>query len=212
MKIAIIGASGKAGNVILEESIERGHKVTAIVRNASKIKKNDVQILEKSVFDLNTEDIKDFDVVVNAFKAIEGQEHQHVEAGTVLIKALQGTIQTRLIVVGGAGSLFVDEAQTTRKFEAPGFPEVYLPTAVNMAKNLNDLQRSTGIQWTYLSPAGIFDPEGRKTGSYQKGGDRVTLNIQGESYISYADYAIALLDEIEHPEHENIRYSVVGER
>lgn len=212
MKIGIIGASGKAGDFILKEALNRGYDVTAIVRNAAKIQDDNVQVLEKSIFDLNESDLKQYDVVVNAFKAPNGQEHQHVEAGNVLINALKGAPNTRLVVVGGAGSLFLDETKTLRKFETPGFPEAYLPTATNMWKNLQDLQDTNDIQWTYLSPGGIFDPEGKRTGSYQVGSEHVILNAAGESYISYADFAIAVLDEIENRQHQNKRFAVVGER
>jgi len=95
--------------------------------------------------------------------------------------------------------------------ETPDFPAQYLPTAKNQGQNLEDLQQSTGIQWTFVSPAGFFDPAGKRTGSYKKGKDVLTLNSKGESYISYADYAIAILDEIEHPQHQNKRFTVVGE-
>ncbi|MTT31421.1 NAD(P)H-binding protein [Terrilactibacillus sp. BCM23-1] len=211
MKIGIIGASGKAGSLILKEAVERGHEVTAIVRDASKIENKQVAVVEKNIFDLKSQDINKFDVIVNAFNATPGQENQHIEAGKVLIEALKGAPSTRLVVVGGAGSLFVDEAKSVRVMETPDFPKAYLPTAANMAKNLDELQSTSGIQWTYISPAGFFNPEGKRTGSYKKGGDILTLNSKGESYISYADYAIAVLDEIEISQHKNERFSVVGE-
>ncbi|KIL41814.1 hypothetical protein SD70_04100 [Gordoniibacillus kamchatkensis] len=211
MKIGIIGASGKSGSLILKEAVERGHEVTAIVRDASKVQHKQVAVLENNIFDLKAEDLKKFDVVVNAFNAAPGQEHQHVEAGKVLIEALKGAPQTRLVVVGGAGSLFADEAQTVRVLETPNFPAAYYPTASNMAKNLEELQSTSGIQWTYISPAAFFNPEGKRTGSYQQGKDRLLVNAKGESYISYADYAIAVLDEIEHPQHRNERFTVVAE-
>ncbi len=212
MKIGIIGASGKSGSFILKEAVSRGHEVTAIVRDAAKVQNQQVAVLEKDIFDLKKEDVNQFDVVVNAFKAPNGQEHQHVEAGKVITEALKGAPETRLIVVGGAGSLFVDEAQTIRKFETPGFPEAYFPTAKYMGENLEDLQNTSGIQWTYISPAGVFDPEGNKKGTYQKGKDQIIVNSKGESYISYADYALAVLDEVENHQHKNERFTVVGER
>lgn len=105
MKIGIIGASGKAGSLILKEALTRGHDVTAIVRDEAKVQVQGVSVLEKDVFDLNAEDIKGFDVVVNAFVFAPGKEHLHVEAGKILIEAMKGAPQTKLIVVGGAGSL-----------------------------------------------------------------------------------------------------------
>lgn len=203
--------SGKAGNEILKEAKKRGHEVTAIVRNASKVQEQDVAILEKDVFELTAEDIKPFDAVVNAFGAAPGQEHLHVEAGRALISILKDAKHTRLLVVGGAGSLFVDEAKTTRLMDTPEFPKEYLPTASNQGENLKDLQQTDSISWTFLSPAAFFDPAGKRTGSYQKGKDNVIVNAKGDSYISYADYAIAVLDELEHPEHKNERFTVVSE-
>ncbi|MDQ0060743.1 NAD(P)-dependent oxidoreductase [Paenibacillus harenae] len=211
MKIGIVGASGKAGNLILKEAVERGHTVTAIVRDAGKVKNQNVSVIEKNIFDLKSEDFTNFDVIVNAFNAPFGEEHLHVEAGRVLIEALKGAPQTRLVVVGGAGSLFVDEAKKVRKFDTPEFPEAYLATAKNMGKNLEELQNTDGVNWTYISPAGFFDAEGKRTGTYQKGGDQLLFNSKGQSYISYADYAIAVLDEIENPQHINARFTVVAE-
>lgn len=208
MKIAVIGASGKAGNLIVQEAASRGHEVTAIVRNASKVK--DLTVLEKDIFDLTSEDLKGFDVVVNAYGAPHGQEHLHVDAGKVLIKALTG-LNTRLFVVGGAGSLFVDEAKTVRLVDTPEFPKEYLPTASNQGKNLEDLKQSNHLNWTFLSPAAFFDAAGARTGSYQTGNENLIVNTKGDSYISYPDYAIAVLDEIEKPQHLNARFTVVGE-
>ncbi|EMT53839.1 putative oxidoreductase [Brevibacillus borstelensis AK1] len=211
MKIGVIGATGKAGSLIAKEAIERGHEVTAIVRNASKLTAPKMAVLEKDVFQLTAEDLKAFDVVVNAFGAAPGSEHLHVEAGRVLIEALKAAPSTRLIVVGGAGSLFVDEAKTTRVMETPDFPKEYLATAQNQGKNLEDLQQSTGIQWTFISPSAFFDPQGKRTGAYQKGKDHLLVNAKGQSYVSYADFAIAVLDEIENPQHRNERFTVSSE-
>lgn len=211
MKIGIIGASGRAGSRIMEEALSRDHEVTAIVRNAGKLSDPRASVLEKDIFELAAEDLKPFDVIVNAFAAVPGQEHLHVEAGNVLIKALRGTSDTRLIVVGGAGSLFADEGKKTRLMDTPQFPAEYYPTAKNQGDNLLALQKTDSIKWTFVSPAIFFDPDGKRTGSYQKGKDHPLVNSKGESYISYADYAIAIVDEIEQPEHVNERFTVVSE-
>lgn len=211
MKIAVIGASGKAGRLIMEEAVARGHEVAAIVRNALKVQNPQVQIQEKDVFDLNAEDLQAYDVVVNAFGAAPGQEHLHVEAGRVLIQALKGLARTRLIVVGGAGSLFVDEAKTVRLMDTAEFPKEYYAIASNQGQNLQDLQQSADVQWTFISPAAFFDPQGKQTGSYKKGKDHLITNEKGQSYVSYADYAVAVLDEIENPQHKNERFTVVSE-
>ncbi|MFF2877155.1 NAD(P)-dependent oxidoreductase [Gottfriedia sp. NPDC057991] len=211
MKIGIIGATGKAGNLILKEAVERGHEVTAIVRDASKLTNKEVPVLEKDLLDLNSTDLKQFDVVVNAFKAAEGQEHLYIEAGNGLINALKDARDTKLIVVGGAGSLYVDEDKTIQLVDTPEFPKEYYATASNMTKSLHDLQKTTDIKWTFISPAAFFDPNGKRTGAYQKGKDNFIVNKKGNSYVSYADYAIALLDEIENPQHLNERFTLVSE-
>ncbi|MCY9026728.1 NAD(P)-dependent oxidoreductase [Priestia megaterium] len=211
MKIAIIGATGKVGRLIMKEAVDRGFDVTAIVRNASKITETNIKVLEKDIFNLTALELTAFDVVISTYRAPDGEEHLYVEAGRVLVEALKDTLNTKLIVVGGAGSLFVDEEKTTRLMDTPDFPDFVLPTAVNAGKQLEELQKTDSITWTYISPAGFFDPEGKRTGSYKVGKDHVILNSKGESYISYADYAIAVVDEIEKPQHVNERFTVVGE-
>lgn len=210
-KIAVVGASGKAGSLILKEAAQRGHDVTAIVRDASILKDQDVATIEKDIFALTKEDLASFDVVVNAFGAPLGEEQAHVDAGHALIEALKGT-ETRLIVVGGAGSLFVDDNKTVRLIDTPEFPDVFKPTAKGQARNLEELQETTGLNWTFISPSAFFDAEGKRTGSFTVGHDVLLVNSQGESYISYADFAIAVVNEIENAQYVNKRFTVVGEK
>ncbi|MGG0665177.1 NAD(P)-dependent oxidoreductase [Viridibacillus arvi] len=210
MKIGIIGATGKAGNFILKEAVSRGHEVTAIIRSASKLEAENVAVIEKDIFSLTTEDVQEFDVIVNAFGAPAGEEHLHVEAGRNLINILQDARDTKLFVIGGAGSLFVDSEKTVTVMSTPDFPAIYLPTAENQGKNLEDLKASS-ITWTFLSPSAFFDPEGPRTGQYIAGIDHLLVNTKGESYVSYADYAIAVLDELENPKHLNERFTVASE-
>lgn len=209
MKIGIIGAAGKAGSQIFKEATDRGHDVTAIVRNPSKLTDSSAKVIEKDIFDLTASDLTAFDVVVNAFAAPFGQEHLHVEAGRHLIEALKSS-KTKLFVVGGAGSLYVDEEKTLKVVDTPDFPEVFKPTALNQGKNLEDLKNSDSITWTFLSPSAIF-ANGKRTGSYSKGKDILLTNSKGNSYVSYEDYAITVLDELENPQHENKRFTVCSE-
>ncbi|MFF3102785.1 NAD(P)-dependent oxidoreductase [Viridibacillus arvi] len=210
MKIGIIGATGKAGNFILKEAVSRGHEVTAIVRSAAKLDAENIAVIEKDIFSLTTEVVQKFDVIVNAFGAPAGEEHLHVEAGRNLIDILQDAQDTKLFVIGGAGSLFVDPEKTVTVMSTPDFPAIYLPTAKNQGKNLEDLKASS-ITWTFLSPSAFFDPEGPRTGQYIAGIDHLLVNTKGESYVSYADYAIAVLDELENPKHVNERFTVASE-
>lgn len=128
-----------------------------------------------------------------------------------MIDELEHLPETRLIVVGGAGSLYADPGKTIRVMETANFPEAFKPTAKNMAKALSLLKESR-VNWTYLSPSAYFDPNGNRTGKYAEWAETLLLNSEGESYISYADYAIALVDEIERQRHLRQRYTVVGER
>ncbi|WP_107841626.1 NAD(P)-dependent oxidoreductase [Metasolibacillus meyeri] len=209
MKIGIIGATGKSGNFILEEAIERGHDVTAIVRNASKLTNKEVEVLEKDIYDLSFEDLKTFDVIVNAFGVAMGEEEPHVTAGRTLIEALKDT-KARAIIIGGAGSLYIDENKSIKLFDTPDLPNKVKLTAKGQGQNLEELQQSE-ITWTYLSPSATFDPDGPRTGTYQKGKDHLLVNSEDESYLSYADCAIAVLDEIENPQHINERFTIVSE-
>ncbi|MEK4236408.1 NAD(P)-dependent oxidoreductase [Paenibacillus sp. FSL H7-0714] len=210
MNIAVVGASGKAGSRITQEALDRGHEVTAIVRDASKVANRKAKVIEKDVFALTAEDLKGFDVVVNAFGAPFGQEYLHVDAGNVLIEALKDAPNTRLIVVGGAGSLYVDEAKTLKVVDTPDFPDFIKPTATNQGKNLEILQGTDSLSWTFVSPSANF-AIGTRTGSYVKGKDHLLVNSKGESYVSYEDYAIAIVDEIEQPQHIRERFTVVSE-
>ena len=149
MKIAIIGASGKAGSLILKEAVTRGHEVTAIVRDASKLEDQNVAVIEKTILDLTSDDVKNFDVVVNAFGAPLGEEQAHVDAGHALIEALKGT-NTRGVIVGGAGSLYVDENKTVTVMETPDFPDIFIPTATGQGRNLQELQETSTILHGHL--------------------------------------------------------------
>ena len=210
MKIAIIGASGKQGNMILKEASTRGFEVTAIVRDKTKIT-DAVTVVEKDLFQLTSVDLKQYDVVVDAFNAPPGKEELHQSALAYLTKIFEALPEARLIVVGGAASLFVDPAKKVRLLDTENFPKEYYPTASNMAEAFKKLQQSS-IQWTFLSPAAYFDYAGKRTGSYKLGADNLIENAAGESYISYADYAIALVDEIEKKAHVRKRFTVVGEK
>ncbi len=210
MKIGIIGASGKVGSLVLKEAVSRGHEVTAIVRDQSKVKDTNISVVEKNILDLTQNDVAQFEVVVNAFGAPLGEEQAHVDAGHALIEALKGT-STKGIIVGGAGSLYVDENKTIQLIDTPEFPDIVKPTAKGQGRNLQELQNTTDITWTFISPSAVFDAEGKRTGTYKSGKDNLLVNSKGESYISYADYAIAVVDEIENPQHINERFTVVGE-
>lgn len=208
MKIAVVAANGQAGRLIVKEAVERGNEVTAVVREENKtIAQN---VIKKDLFDLTKEDLTGFDAVVTAFAAWTPEtREQHITSLQHLSDLLSGT-DTRLLVVGGAGSLYTDESLTTQICETSDFPEEYLPTATAMKQGLAELRKRNDVKWTYISPAGEFDFNAPKTGEYILAGEVFTVNEKGESFISYADYAVAMVDEIEKGNHIGQRISVLG--
>lgn len=206
-KIAVVAANGKAGQLIVREAIERGNDVTAFVRSENRTVAENVVV--KDIMDLTPKDLVGFDAVVDAFGAWTPETlPQHSTTLAHLCDILSGT-DTRLLVVGGAGSLYVNPEHTMTVSETPDFPEIFKPLASAMAKALSDLRERDDVRWTYISPAGDFQAEGERTGDYILAGEELTLNDRGESIISYADYAIAMVDEIESGDHIQQRISVV---
>lgn len=209
MKLAVIGANGKAGKLIVKEAVNRGLDVTAVVRGDNTTVAQEV--LKKDLFDLTAADLKGFDVVIDAFGAwTEETLPQHSTSLKHLCDILSGT-DTRLIVVGGAGSLYVNPEHTVCVADGPDFPDVFKPVAAAMAKALGELRARRDVKWTYISPAGDFRADGARTDKYILGGEELTLNSKGESMISYADYAIAMVDEAVNGGNIQKRISVVSE-
>ena len=210
MKIAVAAATGKAGRMIVKEAKERGFEVTAFARRNAEIDGAD-QVIVKDIFDLTKDDLAGFDAVVDAFGAwTEDVLPQHSTTLAHLCDVLSGT-DVRLLVVGGAGSLFVDPEHTMTVSDGPDFPDIFKPLAAAMAKALGELREREDVKWTYISPAGDFQADGERSGQYILGGEELTLNSRGESIISYADYAIAMVDEIEKGDHIRQRISAVRE-
>lgn len=126
-----------------------------------------------------------------------------------LCDILSGT-KVRLLVVGGAGSLYVNPEHTVQVKDLETFPEAFRPLANMQGAALDDLRKRSDVQWTFLSPAGDFVADGARTGEYLTGGEEYFVNEKGESRISYADYAIAMIDEVENAKHIQRRFSVIG--
>ncbi|MGI6011149.1 MAG: NAD(P)-dependent oxidoreductase [Ruminococcus sp.] len=207
MKIAVICANGKAGKLIVKEAVDRGLNVTAIVRGENHSAADEV--IQKDLFDLTAEDLAGFDVVIDAFGAwTEETLPLHSTSLTHLCDILSGT-DTRLLVVGGAGSLYVNPEHTLQVADGPDFPDMFKPLAAAMASALLKLRQRSDVNWTYLSPAGDFQADGERSGKYLLGGEELKLNSRGESVISYADYAIAMIDEAVKGNHIRQRISVV---
>lgn len=209
MKIAVICANGKAGRQIVKEAVARNMDVTAVVRGDNHTETE--KALKKDLFDLTASDLQGYDVVIDAFGAwTEDTLPQHSTSLKHLCDILSGT-DIRLLVVGGAGSLYVNPEHTVQVSDGPDFPDIFKPLAAAMAKALSELRQRNDVKWTYLSPAGDFQADGERTGKYILAGEELTLNAKGESVISYADYAIAMIDEAENGNHIQQRISVVAE-
>ena len=208
MKLAVVCANGKAGKLIVEEAVKRGMDVTAVVRGENQTVAQ--HTLSKDLFDLTKEDLANFDVVVDAFGTWAPETlHLHSESLKHLADILSGS-NVRLLVVGGAGSLYINKEHTMQVMDTPNFPEMFKPLAQKQGKSLEELRARTDVKWTYISPAGDFRADGPRTGEYILAGEELTLNDKGESIISYADYAIAMVDEAEKGNHIQQRISTVG--
>lgn len=199
-KIALIGASGNAGSRILKELSDRGHQVTAIARNPEKIASLPNVVAKKGdVFDQAglSELLKGHDAVISSV-------HFTASDPATLIEAVRASGVQRYLVVGGAGSLEVAPGQ--RVVDLPDFPAAYKAEATKGAEFLDRLKQEKQLDWTFVSPSAEFVP-GERTGKFRIGKDNLLSNDEG-SRISFEDYAIALVDEIEKPQHSRQRFTV----
>lgn len=209
-RVAVVCAAGKEGRLLVDEALSRGYEVTGFVRNAAQINPK-AKLVVKDLFDLTREDLIGFDVVIDAFGAWTPETLPlHRTSLKHLCDVLSGT-RVRLLVVGGAGSLYVNKEHTVQVKDLESFPEMFKPLATNMGEALAGLRGRDDVRWTYLSPAGDFRADGARTGKYLVGGEEYFVNAKGESVISYADYAIAMIDEIENANNIQKRFSVIGE-
>ena len=207
MKVAVICSNGKVGKLVVKEALAAGFEVTGFARgeNKSEAKK----YVQKDIFDITKQDLTGFDVVVDAFGAwTEPELPNHGKSLAHLCSLLSGT-KTRLLIVGGAGSLYTNKEHTARVMEGANFPDIFKPLANAMGSALDDLRKRNDVQWTYISPAADFQVDAPKTGKWLWAGEELMLNTKSESIISYADYAAALAEEIAKGGNIQKRISVV---
>jgi uncharacterized protein len=212
-KIVLIGASGFVGSAIMKEALDRGHKVTAVVRNTEKIttihknlivKQGDVSLIENV-----TEICRGSDAVISAYNP--GWKNPDIAEQTTrvyktILKGVRESGVKRFLIVGGAGSLFGSDGR--RLMDAGIMPESYLPAVRALAEiYLVDLMAEKNIDWVFFSPAGILEP-GSRTGKFRLGKDDLIVNEKGESKISVQDYAVAMIDELEKPAHHRERFTI----
>lgn len=212
-RIALIGASGFVGSAILHEALKRNLQINAIVRNPLNmtvtslnltVKKADVMDEEKLVQVLSGNE-----AVISAYNP--GWKNPHIYEDTLegysrIIKAAKKAKVKRLLIVGGAGSLYVEPNKTL--IESGGIPESILPGVQGLADvYYKYLKPEKDIDWVFFSPAASLTP-GKRTGKYRLGKDDMIFDANGESSISVEDYAEAMLDELEKPAHHQERFTI----
>ncbi len=208
MKIAVVAANGRVAQKVIKEALDRGFEVKAFSRgDDNKTAASDY--VGKDIMELTKDDLVGFDAVVDGFGAwTDDEQPMHVKTSQHLCDILAGT-ETRLLIVGGAGSLYVNKEHTIQVKDGADFPAMFLPLANAQGQELDELRKRDDVKWTFISPAGDFQADGERSGEYILAGEELTLNDKGESIISYADYAIAMVDEIENGDHIRQRISVV---
>lgn len=199
--IAIIGATGRAGSQLLEEALRRGHTVTAIARDTSKLTARP-GLTTKNVDVL---DAAALEQAVAGHDAVFSAAHFSTIPADAIINPVKKAGVKRLLVVGGAGSLFV--APGVRVIETPDFPEAYKAEATAGGVFLNALLKEKELDWTFLSPSAEFVEEAR-TEKFRLGKDDLLIDAKDRSWISFKDFAIAFIDELEKPAHTRQRFTI----
>ncbi len=214
MKIALIGATGFVGSEVLKEALERGHEVTAIARNTGKIERQDEHLKTADVdvleVDKLTETLKGHEVVISTFNpgwTNANIYNDFLEGAQAIQKAVKASGVKRLIVVGGAGSLFLNER--TRVLDTPQFPEQIKPGATAASEYLEILKREKELDWTFFSPAIEMAPgkPQEKRNTYRKGFEKPVFDEQGKSDLSVQDTAVVLVDQAENAAHIKQRFT-----
>ncbi|MFK4171087.1 NAD(P)-dependent oxidoreductase [Paenibacillus lautus] len=208
MKVALIGASGTIGKRITEEALRRGHEVTAVLRNPDRLDSEHerLQKVKADVMDPSSleEAVQGHDAVISAFGPKFGQEEELVAAARTIVEGTRRGGVTRLLIVGGAGSLIADGGVPL--METPEFPEEIRPLARAHA-DAYDLYKESDLEWTYISPAALIEP-GKRTGQFRIGMDRLVTDESGSSRISVEDFAVAVIDELDDPQFIQSRFTV----
>jgi putative NADH-flavin reductase len=212
MKVALIGATGFVGSQLLNEALNRGHEVTAIVRRIERLRERP-NLTPKQVDIMDVDALAALlaghDAVMAAFnpdRTVPGDVFQRmVDGAKAIIAATKKSGVKRLLVVGGAGSLEVAPGQ--QMIDQPDFPPDWKPGAGGTKQFLYLLKEEPDLDWTFLSPAAMLQP-GERTGKFRLGGDQLLLDEKGECRISTADYAVAMIDELEEPQHTHRRFCV----
>ncbi len=201
MKLALIGATGNVGAKILAEALDRGHQVTAIVRNVEKLRAHPKLTAKRA----DVADQAGLAKLLAGHDAVISSVHFSAFDPQKLIGAVKTAGVKRYLVVGGAGSLEVKPG--AQLVDQPSFPAAYKGEALKGRGFLQLLRGENELEWTFLSPSAVIAP-GERTGKFRLGGDQLLVDGNGESRISQEDYAVALIDEVEKPCHVRQRFTV----
>ena len=198
MKVALVGATGKAGSRVLNELVNRGHQVTGIVRHPENVPEMEgvTAVGTDGSRESLADTIRGHDAVVSSVRFVDLEPE-------VIVPAVKDSGVKRYVVVGGAGSLL--HADGTE--EVHGIPEPFRPNSLKGTELLNMLKKSEGLDWTFISPSRMFTP-GERTGKFRYGKDHLLMDEDGNSAISFEDFALALVDELEQPKYVRQRFTV----
>lgn len=205
MHVVLIGATGRAGSTTLTELVSRGHAVTGVARHAEKLP-DTVKKVTDDLTDVGqiTEIVAGADAVVSAYAPPADDPDQLLAVTERLVQAARQAGVPRLLVVGGCGSLEYEPGLLVVNSDA--WPEKFVPVARSHMKTLDAL-RASDINWTYFSPPISITP-GERTGKFRLGTDVLIKASDGSSSVSFEDYAVALVDELEQPAHERGRFTI----
>ena len=211
--VLLIGATGFVGSAVLNELVSRGHKVTAVARNVEKVEKSElVDVVKEDVANVDAiaklADGKD--AIISAYNP--GWTNPDIatlisENYPKILSAAKKSGVKRLLIVGGAGTLFC--APGLRVVDSGAIPEEIMGGVRPLGDfYLNTLMNEKDIDWVFFSPAGVFDQQGKKTGNYRLGKDDLIVDAEGNSHISVQDYADAMVNELEKPAHHKERFTI----
>jgi putative NADH-flavin reductase len=211
MKLALIGPTGFVGAAVLAEALQRGHTVTALSRQPHKLSPQPgLAAVQADVLDPAqvADAVAGHDAVISAYNPgwSDPQIHDNFLRGTrAIFDGVKRAGVKRLLVVGGAGSLYV--APGLQLVDTPTFPEPWKQGALAAREALNLIRQESALDWTFVSPAVFLEP-GERTGRFRLGGDEVLMNGEQPARLSVADLAVAIIDEIERPQHVGKRFTV----
>ena len=210
MKLALIGPTGFVGAAILTEALQRGHAVTALSRHPEKLAAQPgLRVARADVLDPSqvADAVAGHDAVISAYNPgwSDPQIHDNFLRGTrAIFDGVKRVGVKRLLVVGGAGSLYV--APGVQLVDTPTFPAEWKQGALAAREALNLIRQESALDWTFVSPAVFLEP-GERTGRFRLGGDEVLMNGDQPARLSVADLAVAIVDEIEKPQHLQKRFT-----